>query len=149
MVCEALLAGWRPPEGRLALLLLAPLRPRRVHVAPGPTGKAHETAALHLHAQTALTVGAVERAERPQHVAAFADDGTAGRKVGLGQRQVFTGRVTQEVHARASSRIVPRSGRKINPTLPVSPWRFFATVSSTARAGGVAIRSWASVRNST
>ena len=59
---HALPAGWRPPEGRLALLLLAPLRPRRVHVAPGTTGKAHETAAVHLHAQAALAVGAVEGA---------------------------------------------------------------------------------------
>ena len=91
---HALPAGWRPPEGRLALLLLAPLRPRRVQVAPGPTGKAHETAAMHLHAQAALAVGAVEGAERPQHMATFADDGAAGRKVRLGKREVVTGRVS-------------------------------------------------------
>ena len=59
---HALPAGWRPWEGRLALLLLAPLRPRRVHIAPGPAGKAHETAAVHLHAQAPLAVGAVEGA---------------------------------------------------------------------------------------
>src|SRR5215813_14182153 len=82
-------------------------------------------------------------------MAAFADDGTAGGKVRLGQREIVTWRVTGNAHHLASSRIVPRSGRKINPTLPVSPCRFFATVSSTARAGGVARRSWASVRNTT
>src|SRR5215468_5036652 len=149
MVCEALPVGRRPPEGRLALLLLAPLRPRRVHIAPGPTGKAHEPAAVHLYAQAALAVGAVEGAERPQYVTAFADDGTAGGKVRLGQREIVTRRVTQTAHDLASSRMVPRSGRKIKPTLPVSPCRFFATVSSTARAGGVAVHSWASVRNTT
>ena len=62
MVWQALPAVLRPPEGHLALLLLAPLCARRVHVAPGPTGKAHEPAAVHLHAQAALAVGAVERA---------------------------------------------------------------------------------------
>src|SRR5262245_2474018 len=149
MVRSARLAGWRPPVGRLALRLLAPLRPRRVHIAPGPTGKTYEPAAVHLHAQTALAVGAVEGAECPQYVAAFADNRTAGRKVSLTQRQVVMGRVRGHAHGLASSRIVPRSGRKINPTFPVSPWRFFATVSSTARAGGVAIRSCASVRNTT
>ena len=59
-VWYALPAGRRPPEGRLALLLLTPLRPRRFHVAPGTTGKAHEAAAAHLHAQAALAVRAVE-----------------------------------------------------------------------------------------
>ena len=44
--------------------------------------------------------------------------------------------------------MVPMSGRKINPTLPVSPGRFFATVSSTARAGGVALRQWHRVTDS-
>src|SRR5262249_9711342 len=120
-----------------------------VHVAPGPTGKAHEAAAVHLHPQAPLAVGAVEGTECPQHMAAFTDDGTAGRQVRFSQRQIVMGRVSEHAHGLASSRIVPRSGRKINPTLPVSPCRFFATVSSTARAGGVAIRSWASVRNST
>src|SRR5262249_59309190 len=122
-------------------LVLAPLHTRRLHIAPGPTGKTHETPTMYLHAQAALAIGAMEGAECPQHVAAFADDGTAGRKVGFAQRQVFMGRVTGQTHSLASSRMVPRSGRKINPTLPVSPWRFFATVSSTARAGGVARRS--------
>ena len=61
-MCEALPVGRRPPQGRLALLLLPPLRTGRVHIAPGPTGKAHEAAAVHLHAQTALAVGAVEGA---------------------------------------------------------------------------------------
>src|SRR5262249_3681402 len=126
-----------------------PLCTRCFHVAPGATSKTHETAAVHLHAQTALAVGAVKGAECSQHMAAFTDDGTAGGKVRLGQREIVTGRVSEHAHGLASSRIVPRSGRKINPTLPVSPCRFFATVSSTARAGGVAIRSWASVRNST
>src|SRR4029453_15169309 len=79
-------------------------------------------------------------------MAAFADDGPAGGEVRLAQRQVFTGHVTGEVHARASSRIVPRSGRKINPTLPVSPWRFFAPVNSPPRRGGGAIWSWGFVR---
>src|SRR6266851_1016716 len=144
-----LLARWRPWKGRLALLLLAPLRPRRFHIAPGPAGKAHETATVHLHAQAALAVGAVEGAERPQHMTAFADDGAAGGKVRRGKREVVTRRVTGNAHGLDSSRIVPRSGRKITPTLPVSPCRFFATVSSTARAGRVAIRSCASVRNTT
>src|SRR5215831_10120622 len=149
MVCETLTAGRRPPKRRLALLLLAPLRPRRVHIAPGTTGKAHETPTMHLHAQAPLAVGAVEGAERPQHVAAFADNRAAGGEIGLGQREIVTRCVTGHAHDLASSRMVPRSGRKISPTLPVSPCRFFATVSSTARAGGVAWRSWASVRNST
>ena len=65
------------------------------------------------------------------------------------RRRLATGRVTGKAQDLASSRMVPRSGRKIKPTFPVSPCRFFATVSSTARAGGVAIRSWASVSNST
>src|SRR5262249_27792422 len=141
--------GRRPREGRLALLLLTPLRPRRFHIAPGTTGKAHETPTVHLHPQAALAVGAVEGAECPQHMATFADDGTAGGKVGIGQREIVTRRVTGQAHDLASARMVPRSGRKINPTLPVSPCRFFATVSSTARAGGVAVYSWASVRNTT
>ena len=51
------------------------------------------------------------------------------------------------VPAVCSWRMVPTSGRKINSTFPVSPCRFFATVSSIARAGGVAHRSCASVRN--
>src|SRR5262249_50802008 len=131
-------AGWRPPEGRLALLLLTPLRTRLFHIAPGTTGKAHETAAVYLHAQAALAGGTLGRAERPQHLAAFADNGTAGGKVGLGKREVVTERVSGHVHGLASWCIVPRSGRKISPTLPVSPCRFFATVSSIARAGGVA-----------
>src|SRR4029450_1502795 len=99
--------------------------------------------------QAPLVVRAVKGAERPQHVAAFAYNGAAGRKVRLGKREVVTGRVTGNAHGLASSRIVPRSGRKINPTFPVSPCRFFATVSSTTRAGGVAQRSCASVRNTT
>src|SRR2546426_10548462 len=82
-------------------------------------------------------------------MAAFTDHRAAGGKVGLGKRQIVTGRVRGHTHGLASSRSVPRSGRKINPTFPVSPCRFFATVRSTARAGGVAIRSWASVRNTT
>ncbi len=41
-------------------LLLAPLHTRRFHIAPGATGKAHETAVVHLPAQAALAVGAVE-----------------------------------------------------------------------------------------
>ena len=57
---HALPVGRRPSEGRLALLLRAPLRPRRVHIAPGTTGKTHEAPAVHLHAQAALVVGAVE-----------------------------------------------------------------------------------------
>src|SRR5262249_27398104 len=97
----------------------------------------------------ALAVGAVEGAEGPQHMTTFADDGTAGRQVRFGQRQIVTGRIRGHAHGLASSRIVPRSGRKINPTFPLSPWRLFATVSSTARAGGVAICSCASVRNTT
>src|SRR5215470_17553921 len=149
MVCEALPVGRRLPQGRLTRLLLPPLRPGRVHIAPGPTGKADKAATLHLHAQAPLAIGAVEGAERPQHMAAFTDNRAAGGKVGLGQRQIVTRRVTRTAHDLASSRMVPRSGRKISPTLPVSPCRFFATVTSTARAGGVVIRSWASVRNST
>src|SRR5438874_7767922 len=97
---------------------------------------------MHLHAQAPLAVGAVEGAERPQHVAACADHRAAGGEIGLGQRE-------GNAHNLASWCIVPRSGRKITPTFPVSPCRFFATVRSTARAGGVARRSWASVRNST
>ena len=83
-VWDALPVGWRPLQGRLALLLLAPLRTRRLHIAPGPTGKAHEAAAMHLHPQAALAVGAVKGAQGTQHMAAFAHDGTAGGKVGLG-----------------------------------------------------------------
>src|SRR5262249_48896563 len=64
-VRSALLAGWRLPEGSLALLLLAPLRPRRVYVAPRPTGKAHKTAAVHLHTQAPLAVGAVKPTQSP------------------------------------------------------------------------------------
>src|SRR5712691_5935182 len=146
---HALAAGWRPPEGGLALLLFTPLCTRRFHIAPGATGKAHEAAAVHLHAQAALAVGAVERAQGAQHVATFADNRAAGGEVGFGQRPILTERVTRNAHTCASSLMVPRSGRKMSPTLPVSPCRFFATVSSTARAGGVAIRSCASVRNST
>src|SRR5713101_2183016 len=117
--------------------------------SPGATGKAHEAAAVHLHAPAALAVGAVERAQGAQHVATFADNRAAGGEVGFGQRPILTERVTRNAHTCASSLMVPRSGRKMSPTLPVSPCRFFATVSSTARAGGVAIRSCASVRNST
>ena len=83
-VWDALPIGWRPLQGDLALLLLAPLRTRCLHIAPGATGKADEAAAVHLHAQAPLAVGAVERAERPQHMTAFANDGTAGRQVGFG-----------------------------------------------------------------
>jgi len=50
---------------------------------------------VHLHAQAPLAVGAVEGTQRTQHVAAFADDGMAGGKVGLGKREVVTGRVTE------------------------------------------------------
>jgi hypothetical protein len=39
---------------------------------------------MHLHAQAPLAIGAVEGAERPQHMAAFTDDWAAGGKVGLG-----------------------------------------------------------------
>src|SRR5215510_12060681 len=108
-----------------------------------------EKSPMYLHAQAALAIGAMEGTECPQHMTAFADDGTAGSKVRLGQREIVTRRVTGNAHGLASSRIVPRSGRKIKPTFPVSPCRFFATVSSTARAGGVGLCSWASVRNST
>jgi hypothetical protein len=59
---HALPAVWRPPEGRLALLLRTPLRPCRFHVAPGTTGKADKTATMHLHAQAPLAIGAVEGA---------------------------------------------------------------------------------------
>src|SRR4029450_7823621 len=149
MMCKALPAGWRPPEGRLALLLRTPLRPRRVHVAPGPTGKAYETATVHLHAQAPLAVGTVERTESPQHMAAFTDDGAAGSQVGLGQRQIFTRCVTVGAHGFASSRMALRSGRKMSGTLPTSPWRFLAIMRSTARAGGNDCRSGASTRNST
>src|SRR5215470_12209120 len=105
--------GWRPTQGRLALLLLAPLRTGRVHIAPGPTGKAHEAAAVHLHAQAPLAIGAVEGAERPQHVTAFADNRAAGGEIGFGKREIVTRRVTRNAHDLASSRMVPRSGRKI------------------------------------
>jgi hypothetical protein len=54
--------GPEPLEGRLALLLLALLRPRRVHVAPRPTGKADEAPAVHLHTQAPLAVGTMEGA---------------------------------------------------------------------------------------
>src|SRR4051812_18029771 len=133
---EALPGGRRPPKSRLALLLLTPLRTGRVHIAPGPTGKAHETAAVHLHAQAPLAVGAVEGAERPQHMATFADDGAAGNEVSLGQCQILTVCLCASNHALASSRRVPRSGRKSSSSLPISPWRFLAMVISTARAGG-------------
>jgi len=92
---HALPAGWRLLEGRLALLLRTPLRPRRFLIAPGATRTAHEAPAVHLHAQAPLAVGAVEGTQRTQHVAAFADDGMAGGKVGLGKREVVTGRVTE------------------------------------------------------
>jgi hypothetical protein len=59
----ALPVGWRLLQSYLALLLLAPLRTRRLHIAPGPTGKAHEVAAMHLHPQATLAVGAVKGAE--------------------------------------------------------------------------------------
>ena len=59
-VGDARLAGWRLLQGYLALLLLAPLRSRCLHIAPGPAGKAHEAAAVHLHPQAALAVGAVK-----------------------------------------------------------------------------------------
>src|SRR4029453_6225171 len=36
-------ARWRPWKGRLALLLLAPLRPRRFHIAPGTAGKTNRS----------------------------------------------------------------------------------------------------------
>ena len=58
-VWRALPVGWRLLQGGLALLLLTPALTRRLHIAPGPTGKAHEAAAMHLHPQAALTVGAV------------------------------------------------------------------------------------------
>lgn len=75
--------------------------------------------------------------------------GRQATRVGLGQRQIFTGRISGHVHGLASWCMVSRAGRKSNPTFSVSPYRFFATVCSTARAGGVAICSWASVRNNT
>ena len=81
-VWHALPAGWRPPEGRLALLLFTPLRPRCFHIAPGTTGKAHETATAHLHASCAG--GRNLKGQGPQHVATFTDNRAAGGKVGFG-----------------------------------------------------------------
>ena len=65
---HALTAGRRSLQGYLALLLLAPLRTCRLHIAPGTTRKAHEAAATHLHPQTVLAVGAVEGAQGAQHL---------------------------------------------------------------------------------
>src|SRR5262249_61001658 len=107
MVRSARLAGWRPPGGRLALLLRTPLRMGRVQVAPGPTGKADKAATLHLHAQAPLAIGAVEGAERPQHMAAFTDDRAAGGEIGLGQCQIVTVCLCASNHTLASSRRVP------------------------------------------
>ena len=81
---DALPAGWRPLQGCLALLLLTPLRTRRVHIAPGPTGKADEPAAMHLDAEAALAVGAVEGAQGTEHVAAFADNGLGNAEISTG-----------------------------------------------------------------
>ena len=81
---HALPVGWRLLQGCLALLFLAPLRTRRLHIAPGATGKTHEAAAMHLHPQAPLAVGAVKGAQGTEHMAAFAHDGPAGGKVGLG-----------------------------------------------------------------
>jgi hypothetical protein len=39
---------------------------------------------MHLHAQAALAVGAVEGAQGAEHMATFAHDGPARGKVGLG-----------------------------------------------------------------
>ena len=85
-MCEALPVGPRPPKGRLALLLLTPLRPRRVHVAPGPTGRAHEMGTVHLHARAPLAVETVKGAARLQDMLAFADNKTRGDDVGLRSR---------------------------------------------------------------
>jgi hypothetical protein len=51
-------------------------------------------------------------------MAAFSDNRTAGREVGLGKREVFTGSVTGGAHGFASSRRALRSGRKMSGTLP-------------------------------
>src|SRR5262245_56233314 len=107
MVRSARLAGWRPPGGRLALLLRTPLHTGRVHVAPGPAGKAHEAATLHLHAQAPLAIGAVEGAERPQHMAAFTDDRAAGGEIGLGQCQIVTRAVTAGCHRAPPPAVTP------------------------------------------
>ena len=79
---HALPGGWRLLQGRLALLLLAPLRTRRLHIAPGTTGKAHEPAAVHLHPQTTLAVGAVKGAQGAECLAAFASERWACRQPG-------------------------------------------------------------------
>src|SRR5712691_2511874 len=98
---------------------------------------------MHLHAPAPLAVGAVEGAERLQHVATFADDGVAGGKVGLGQRATLTRWVTGGAHGCASSRMALRSGRKTRVTFPTSPWRCLASLRSTARVGGARVRAGA------
>ena len=57
---DALPVGWRLLQGRLALLFLTPLLTSCLHIAPGPAGKAHEAAAVHLHPQAPLPVRAVK-----------------------------------------------------------------------------------------
>src|SRR6266849_4405422 len=100
MAWHTLLEGWRPHEGRLALLLLPPLHTRRFHIAPGTISKADKAATVHLHAQAPLAVGAVEGAQGAQHVATFADDGMASSEVSLGKRGIVTGHVTGNAHTR-------------------------------------------------
>jgi hypothetical protein len=80
-VWSALPTGWWPLYGRLPLLLLAPLGTCRLHIAPGPTGKAHRAAAVHSHPQAALAVRAVEGTQDGEHIAAFAHDGLGNGEI--------------------------------------------------------------------
>jgi hypothetical protein len=83
-------AGGRPYEGRLPLLLLSPTLAGLFEIAPGAAGKAHETPAVHLHAQAALAVGTVEGAERAQHMATFAGERLVVRKANK-KKNLWTG----------------------------------------------------------
>jgi hypothetical protein len=56
----ALPAGGEHWESRQALLLLTPLRTCLLQVTPRAAGKADKAAAVHLHAQAALAIGAVK-----------------------------------------------------------------------------------------